>query len=377
MMHFFAEQFKRFSRAMPWLLTLTLLLSLSRPALAADPNGFSQFIGLTNFDNFTHSQNDRGDAVWLSPEMKTETNWNELVVSWNADAPTGTWLKIEASAMLPDHATKFYVMGLWTRDNLPFPRSSVSRQQDADGDVKVDTLTLCQYAQAAQLRLTFGGTNGTVPVMKFLGLAFCNTNVTPAILPPNRAAWGKIIPTPERSQQSYPGGSGWCSPTSLSMALARWAKVAQRPDWNLDAPETAAGVYDEHFKYHTGNWPFNMAFAGSLKGMRAYVARFSDISELEDWIAAGIPVMISARYDLLLDGRPPDLSGHLTVCRGFTKRGDLVINDPWTDLKKEKVRHIYKRANVIRAWATSHNTVYLVYPENWPVPPDRFGHWQG
>lgn len=360
---------------MPWLAVVIFILSGRLPANAGDPHGFSHFIGLTNFESFTRSQNSEGEAVWLSPKLKTEMNWNELIVSWNADAPAGTWLKIEASAVLANHSTKFYVMGLWTRYDQPFPRTSVSHQKDEDGDVKVDTLTLFQSATAAQIRLTFGGTNSLRSTLKFLGLAVCNTNITPAILPPNRAAWGKIIPTPERSQQSYPGGSGWCSPTSLSMALARWGTVAQRPDWNLDAPETAAGVFDHGFYHPTGNWSFNTAFAGSLKGMRAYVTRLSDISELEDWIAAGIPVIISARYDLLQDGRPPDLNGHLTVCRGFTESGDLVINDPWTDVKVESIRHIYKRANIIRAWATSHNTVYLVYPEGWPVPVDRFGHW--
>jgi hypothetical protein len=159
------------------------------------------------------------------------------------------------------------------------------------------------------------------------------------------------------------------------MALARWGTVAQRADWNLDAPEVAAGVLDHNFKKATGNWSFNTAFAGSLNGMRAYVTRFNDISELEDWIAAGIPVIISARYDLLQDGRADDFNGHLTVCRGFTENGDLVINDPWTDIKVESVRHLYKRENVRRAWATSHNTVYLVYPENTKPPFDRFGHW--
>ena len=159
------------------------------------------------------------------------------------------------------------------------------------------------------------------------------------------------------------------------MVLARWGSESNCARWKLDVPEVAARVYDRQFKFHTGNWSFNTAFAGSLAGMRAYVTRFDDISELEDWIAAGIPVIISARYDLLQDGRPDDFSGHLTVCRGFTESGDLIINDPWTDLKVESVRHIYKRENVRRAWATSHDTVYLVYPENTKLPADRFGHW--
>lgn len=341
----------------------------------SDQKRYSHFTGVSDFSSFTRSQTGSGETILLSPEIKSPADWNELVVSWNATAPAGSYLKIEACAIASGHRTKFYAMGLWTLDGLAFPRASVSGQKDFDGDVKVDTLVLNELASAVQIRLTFGGTNGGLPSLKFLGLSFCNTKITPQILPPNRAAWGKVIPTPERSQQSYPGGSGWCSPTSLSMALARWGTVAQRADWNLDAPEVAAGVFDHNFKKATGNWSFNTAFAGSLNGMRAYVTRFSDISELEDWIAAGIPVVISARYDLLQDGRADDFNGHLTVCRGFTENGDLVINDPWTDVKVESIRHIYKRANVIRAWATSYNTVYLVYPEDTKLPTDRFGHW--
>ncbi len=40
------------------------------------------------------------------------------------------------------------------------------------------------------------------------------------------------------------------------------------------------------------------------------------------------------------------------------------------------MRRVYKRENVIRSWAKSHNTVYLVYPDSAEIPKDRFGHWQ-
>jgi hypothetical protein len=373
-MHVLADKRNPAGWSMPGLAALLLLLGLTASVGRAQ-DAFSHFIGLTHFASFTKSTNANVSEVWLSPELSTAASWNELIVSWNADAPAGTWLQVEARALYAGHATKFYIMGRWTRDNLPFPRASVPGQRDADGEVQVDTLVLTQPATNVEVRLILGGTNGLRPRVKFLGLALCNTRVTTPMLPPNRAAWGRDIPTPERSQKSYVGGSGWCSPTSLSMVLARWGSVAGRPEWQLDAPETAAGVFDHGFYHPTGNWPFNTAFAGSRPGMRAYVTRFSDISELEDWIAAGIPVIISARYDLLEDGRPPDLNGHLTVCRGFTATGDLVINDPWTDPKVESIRHIYKRANVMRAWATSHNTVYLVFPENTPLPVDRLGHW--
>ncbi len=367
---------------MVWRLNFALLLAIlflagckTGSVNSRKPEQFSHFTGLTDFTGFTRTNTGDGRVTLLSPKITPPFPWDQLVVSWNVSAPPETFLEVEAAASLPGRATKFYSLGRWTPDDKVFLRASVSGQKDADGDVNVDTLVLKQLADAVQIRLTLGGTNDALPAMKFLGLSFCNSRVAPGHLPANHAAWGKMIPVVERSQQSYAGGNGWCSPTSLSMALARWGSESNRADWKLDAPEVAAGALDHHFKKATGNWSFNTAYAGSLNGIRAYVTRFSDISELEDWIAAGIPVVISARYDLLQDGRAEDLNGHLTVCRGFTESGDLVINDPWTNLNVESVRHIYKRENVRRAWATSHNTVYLVYPETVKPPRDRFGHW--
>ena len=339
-------------------------------------NNFSYFTALRNFSTFTRSQNMEGQTVLLSPVVKSRIPWNQLVVSWNAKVPSGTFLKVEASAISSGVQTKFYNLGNWSLENKMLPRASVRGQNDADGSVDTDTLVLHGLADAAQIRVTLGGTNGRPPLLKFLGLSFANTIVATAVRRPNRAAWGKIVSTPERSQHGYPDEKGWCSPTSLSMVLSRWAQVLQRPEMDLTVPQVAAAVYDNDFE-GTGNWPFNTAFAGSFDGMRSYVTRFDEISEVENWIAAGIPVILSARWDWLAPGRPPDSVGHLIVCIGFTKDGDVVANDPATRFERgEIVRRIYKRENVIQAWMNSHNTVYLVYPEGARIPPDRFGHWE-
>jgi hypothetical protein len=334
---------------------------------------FSAFKGLDTFSNFTTSTNANGETVLLSPPIAAGMDWNELIVSWNADAPPGTFLKVEVSAISSAHATKFYTMGLWSPDNKVFPRTSVRHQKDADGDVKTDTLEVHQFANGAQVRVTLGGTNGAMPSLKFLGLSFADTKATRSTERPDHAAWGKIIPTPEISQNAYPQERGWCSPTSLTMDLQRWSKVLDRPELHLDVPQVAASVFDDAYD-GTGNWPFNTAFAGSFPGMRAYVTRFNNLSELEEWIDAGIPVIISAPWEMLEPGRPPASGGHLTVCIGFTKDGDVVINDPGTNPKKS-VRHIYKRKNVIHAWAQSYNTVYLVYPVSAKIPENKFGQW--
>lgn len=334
---------------------------------------FSRFVGVDDCSKFATSHNENGETVLTSPVIRSGIDWNQLVVSWNASAPTGTSLRVEAAAVFPDgQLSRFYTLGTWSPDKNT-SHSAGNSQKDADGRVSTDTLILSRPGRGAQVRLTVGGTNASSLRMKFLGLSFCDTQVHPADLPANHAAWGKIITTPELSQNAYPQNEGSCSSTSLSMVLERWGRLLHRPEMDLDEPAVAASVDDTNFGY--GNWPFNTAFAGSFDGMRAYVTRFSNISELEDWVDAGIPVIISAPYHLLQPGRPNTGNGHLTVCIGFTENGDVVINDPATNVKTGHVRHIYKREDVIHAWSTSHNTVYLVYPVTAKTPTNQLNQW--
>ena len=359
---------------LPLLFLLVLTGCKTTPVSSHSP--YSRFVAVTDFTGFTRTKVVAGETVLLSPKIKAHIPWNELIVSWNADAPAGTFVKLEATVISARQPTKFYTVGNWSPDGNIFPRTSVRGQKDDAANVDTDTLVLNQPADAVQIRVTLGGTNGALPALKFLGLSFANTKISVAVRAPNRAAWGKIIPTPEHSQHGAWTNKGWCSPTSLSMALSRWAEILQRPEMNLTVPEVAAKVYDQDFA-GTGNWPFNTAFAGSFPGMRSYVTRLDDLAEVEDWITAGIPVILSARWDWLLPGRPVDSDGHLIVCIGFTENGDVVINDPATRLEKgEVVRRIYKRADVIHSWTKSHNAVYLVYPVGVKIPADKFGHWE-
>lgn len=339
--------------------------------VAASPADQCRFIGFHNLTQFSETPSSNG-LIILSPVLKAPIAWNQLVASWNTAPASGAEMAVEARGLFPDHQTKFYTLGVWSSDRAA--RHSVGGQQDADGTVRVDTWVAARAGADVQLRITWSGAKPYPPI-NFLGLSFLDDRMAPQTMAPNRAVWGKIIATPERSQDSYPQEEGWCSPTSLCMVLARWSQTLHRPELSLDVPAVAEGVYDSGMG-GTGNWPFNAAFAGGFAGMRAYVTRLSDIAQLEDWIQAGIPVIISAPWHLLSPGRKDTGGGHLTVCIGFTETGDVVINDPAANLQKgQQVRHIYTRANVVRAWHESGNTVYLVYPERAKIPADPFGQW--
>jgi hypothetical protein len=330
-----------------------------------------QFIGFKSFSSFKKSAGERpGEIVLTSRQIRARMSWDELIASWNAEMPATTFLKIEARAIYAAHTTRWYVMGLWSGDSARHPRESVRRQSDADGDVKTDTLVLQKPTERIQVRLTLGGEGKEQPKLKFLSLSLLDSNALTEPLPPNRAAWGKLIDVPERSQMSYENGGVLCSPTTVSMLLAYWSQELNCPSLDRDVPEVVTGVYDPKW-VGTGNWVFNTAYAGSLPGMRAYTARLSDVAELEDWIAQGIPVGLSLCYNRLR-GKSREPSGHLVVCVGFTENGDAIINDPGTS---KNVRKIFPRANLIDAWAYSKNAAYFIYPEKVSVPRDRFGHW--
>jgi hypothetical protein len=102
----------------------------------------------------------------------------------------------------------------------------------------------------------------------------------------------------------------------------------------------------------------------------AYVARFSSLAEVELWISAGVPVIVSIAWDHQgLTGAPFSASdGHLAVLVGFDAAGNPVVNDPGAETD-EAVQRSYNRAEFERIWLEKRGgTAYLIYPPGWAVP---------
>lgn len=334
-----------------------------------------EFIGITDFGAFQQQEKD-GDLVLLSPELDCAIAADEIVLSWNASAQPGAGLKAEVRAECAGSWTGYYNLGIWSPDCDARPRQSVTGQSDGSGEVHTDILALRQPAKKVQARLTLHrAPAGDLPLLKLL--AACLADSAFGFQPEAAApiAWGCEMQVPERSQLGWPGGHGWCSPTCVSMVLAFWAEKLCRPELEVTVQGAAKGIFDPVWD-GTGNWPFNMAFAGAFAGMRAYVTRFASPSEIEEWIAAGIPVIVSLSYNLLKGLDNPNDAGHLMVLTGFTSDGDPIFNDPhYPSPLGPQCRRTFPRAALRTAWRHSLETVYLIHPEGWPIPANAHGHW--
>ncbi|HME80466.1 MAG TPA: peptidase C39 family protein [Candidatus Eremiobacteraceae bacterium] len=290
------------------------------------------------------------------------------IASWNVQTPGGSSVAVELRARIGARWTRWYSMGMWSADLQGGKRRSVDGQKDADGRVDTDTLTLAARADAFDVRVTpSAGSDGSLPVVRLLAVA---TSLAPDGGGSARPAGGLVaeLPVPERSQRiaTSPdakggGGDSWCSPTSVSMVMAYWARVRSQPRWDIDVAQVADGVYDPVYD-GCGNWPFNVAFA-SEHGLAGFVRQFPSLDDVAQLVARGVPVIASiAVKPGELDGTPyPKTEGHLLVVRGFTSAGDVIVNDPYA--LPGAIRRVYRRDQFARVWqGGSNGTVYIIAP---------------
>ena len=334
---------------------------------------------------------------WTSPELTLSFSYNELVSSWDALTPVGTWVQSEVRPTFADgHQGKWYILGRWSSSDSDFHRTSVGGQGDADGFVAIDTFFAKDHpAVGYRLRLTLlrrAGSGLTPSVSRYSAVASNLTNQKFSF-PSATTMIGNTIQlkVPRFSQEThhgqYPqfdgGGEAWCSPTSSSMVVAYWDKLFPAAGYAPSPAElswvdpaysdpwvdfTARNVFDYHY-LGAGNWPFNTGYAAS-RGLVGDVTQLHNLAEAEPFIRAGIPLVASVAWKAnKLDGAIKSTNGHLVVIVGFTGDGSkVIVNDPASPTDAD-VTHYYDRAQFERAWIpASGGIVYVDRPAGWPTP---------
>ncbi|MCW2796573.1 C39 family peptidase [Nocardioides sp.] len=330
------------------------------------------------------------EGRWLSPWISPGFGLTELVASWSARTPGDSWIEVSVRGRAADGPRSSWdVLGRWASGDRFVRRTTVSGQPDDLAAVNVDTWVAARPAGLTswQLRVSLlrrVAAASSSPSLDTVGaVASRLPSGAPATSAPGPAR-GIVLDVPRYSQMShrghYPqwggGGEAWCSPTSTSMVLGyydalpppssyAWVPAGHVDPW-VDA--AARATYDADYQ-GTGNWPFNTAYAADLAG-HAFVTRLRSLRAAERYIALGIPLVASISFGAgELSGAPISSSnGHLLVIVGFTKSGDVVVNDPAAPTRAG-VRRTYDRAQFENAWLpTSGGTVYVITDDAHPVP---------
>jgi hypothetical protein len=307
---------------------------------------------------------------WTSAWQPTRFPFSQLIPSWTADTPAGSWIEVEIQARTAaGRETRWWRMGKWAYGDETIRRASISGQSDADGVVETDTFkTRAEKMTAYRARVTLSRSTaaGASPALQRIYAVVSDTrSYTPRYPSPRYTDRAMELSVPRYSQEIHAGefpeydggGEAWCSPTSTEMVLEYWNKRPASADlaWvgaHADPQVDYAARYTYDAAYRgTGNWPFNAAYASHF-AVSARVLQLGSLNDAERYIAAGVPLVASISH---APGALPGFlnnagtTGHLLVIIGFTASGDVIANDPAAP-SDVTVRRVYGREAFERAW---------------------------
>jgi hypothetical protein len=177
-------------------------------------------------------------------------------------------------------------LGMWTPGNLSNElgglRTSINDQNNEWGVVYTDTLVFKKdpTALTAVLQLFTASARDELLEIDFFGACLSGERSMDTLMAVSEANEEIMLRVPRLCQRDYIGGGVWCSPTSVAMILKYWSQELSRPELNYAVPEAAQFVFDPGWS-GTGNWTFNMAFAGRHPDIRAFVTRLNHLGELK------------------------------------------------------------------------------------------------
>src|SRR5438094_10139108 len=167
---------------------------------------------------------------WTSSWQTTRLSFSQLIPSWTADTPAGSWIEIEIQARTAaGRETRWWRMGIWAYGDATVRRTSINGQSDTDGVVETDTFkTRAEKMTAYRARVTLSRSSagGGSPIVRhFYAVVSDTRSYIPRYPSPRYTDRAMELSAPRYSQEIHAGefpqyhaaAEAWCSPTSTEM----------------------------------------------------------------------------------------------------------------------------------------------------------------
>lgn len=298
---------------------------------------------------------DGGTATYTSPVVTPARPFDSVILSWNVDVPVGAsfvvHLRVQTTA---GEWSPWLHAGDWGADVPPLDERVVAC---AMGEVAVDVFEAATPCAALQYRVQATASKPVVVHLRRMAISLRLAEARDVDSDGDRT---KTRPVAETVRLDVPFHNqvtpkahrfGYiCSPTSVAMVLAYWGV-----DTSVDA--VADLCYDDAHQIY-GGWPRAVQAAYTL-GIRGYVTRISDWSEVAEHLAAGQPLIVSMQvrrdYPELPYGA---VGGHLVVVTGLDADGvylnDSALRKP-ADGQYRIARHVLERV-----WLQENAVAYVL-----------------
>ncbi len=297
------------------------------------------------------------------PMVPVRFPFNEAIPSWNGWTAKNTGFRVWMNPVLANRApSSWFDAGTWGRvaDELTTRIIPLN-----NGVYNIDTLLLNTLAEGVAVRFDLVRASADLPSPKVFLFALSYTNSTGNQKLANKFGVSRQ-PQPASASLNIPYKSqvvdreSWigriCSPASVNMALAKF-------DIREETQTVAAALYDP-VSDAFGVWHRSIQGA-SQEGVRAYITRFRNWTDVSKEIAQGHVVCASVRFKagevqdpMVQYGRRKNgTEGHLILITGVRADGTVTVHD--TASKDYGVNSVWRQEELAKAWFDKGGVAYV------------------
>jgi len=267
------------------------------------------------------------DGAWLSPEVRPQVPFDELIYSWHLNRPGDTFRLYLRVGFAPGDETGWLYAGFWGAvDDLV-----AKRQQPVfdRGVLDMDWLRLKAPAVRFQFKAVPAG--GRILSGPPALTVIATDNHPPqgrvdheASLPPSRAVGlpGRVLDIPLRRQFDSQGRRlvDRCQSAALASAMEYFGQ-------SVPLEEIVRHTFDPEYDY-PGIWP-RVTGAAQEFGFDAYIERFRDWNAVRRALAENKVLLCSMRMQTGECESPPyrSMGNHIVALCGVTDDGRVVVTD--------------------------------------------------